>query len=1681
MSMSRRSWGFLGRVLDQGNSSRKGLTALVALVLLAAVCSAGALAEVTPADEANMIEWPTSEEALAEATVDATPISMPAVGQVSGPLTDLTRVEAAEVLDEAFGSALVEGAAEVYDELDIQEFRSDYVAVVLPDAGGGGSSRGLLSSSLPLRVENDQGDKELVDLDLEPVNGHFEPENPLVEVQIPSELSEGISFPQANITISVATGDTERTASEAGDATAFFPNIRTDSDVAITATPTGVETYTQLRSPDAPRSEVLDLTVPDNGHLTATDAGGAEVVDADGEVLLAVSAPWAIDAEGDQVPAALEVAGNSIIVTVDPPADAVYPILVDPIYESFHFTLMTGAYWDWVASSNPGFRARLYNGMTVEALQGATTPGNQGTFQYHVPRFWSDVNSGLEPPSTYIRNMKLWNLVYMMPYESYPYPAHPFMQMGLYSDVKQAFVSYGYRDGTSGPETNGSFVYDFTNSEDDVQVKHGGFAIATWSGSNPAYRYVQAQQASVEVSDKDSPALGDVGGVPQWVDTQPGSAIAYTVTDPGLGIHRLKMSFPAAPGGIWETVTSMGCVGASILPCPRTASNASKALSYNPGLMDQGENYVKVYAYDPVDHVSAGFKEARIKVDHTAPELATGGTLTEQVTVGVNQPSYTLNYNAADGDEAAPAPLSPLGSAGTGSGQLESPVGVAVDSKEDVWVSDLTNRKLVQYSKSGSVIRQVAALSPTFDPRGVAVAPDGNVWVADRASKMIVKLSPTGTYLGSVTTAAMSEPWGVAFGPGGEMWVSDLGAKRAFKFVGSELKLSIPLSPWYPGGTIAPVGIAVDRFGGPWIAIQGTSEGVLHLNSAGAFVSSFGSKGTGNGQFNSPTGIAIAKSGHVLVADAGNGRVQVFNTGGEFLRSFASTGSAANQLITPRGIAAGAGNTLYVVDTGNKRIATWSHADKDPQSGAAKLEIKVDGVAKETRTPGCATKNCVISGSWVMSADSYSVGKHKVEVIASDAVGRVSTKTYEVETHGDLSNPTVALSGSMTEQSTLGTTRPSYKLKVLASDPGLAEERKSGVASTSIKVDGALVDSTNPGCPAGGCSITREWTLNSNNYATGSHSVEVKATDAAGRSTVKTLSVSIARDVTAPTFASLDPFYTAPSGWVDQKTYRIQSLVTDADGYGVTSVQLKLDGSVVLSTTQTCPAGGCSKVFGSEPPLDMEPYSGGAHPAELIATDGAGNTRKRSWTVNVNPAGQIPAIEAVSTLQALEDVAEEEIVSPLTIDNAYYAGPDGNPILEEDTAGFHTDGAPAETTVSNDAADGFTVETPEGPVAVTPLGTDATASPVNLASDAAVVASNTDASVDSVLLPIFDGAMTFQSIRDRTAVETFSWSVTLHEEQYLEPIDSDTAVVYWNPEHPAFTIQAGLAHDADGSSVPTTLNVSGQNIITLTVNHRAGNPAAGYAPFVYPIIAGAGWEGGFKTHYIEMPPPSVPVTEQPTPTNLETIVSYELQVGAPEPVPESEADGGGATASSASRERRRKFLRSVCAHSAEWWESNDGGRAIAEGKSEGAYCGNSFDPVNHPGIAVLWRGNMRGAFLYTPGVKVRHNGAIACAKGIPTASRIKFYGMKEAYECRYGPKTSDGNGGVHADAGHYLRAQAHWELGQRSKCYGNQPSEECTPPDTCWEWMDRALELHLWPSGNIDPIKLLVAPPPGNC
>jgi len=81
---------------------------------------------------------------------------------------------------------------------------------------------------------------------------------------------------------------------------------------------------------------------------------------------------------------------------------------------------------------------------------------------------------------------------------------------------------------------------------------------------------------------------------------------------------------------------------------------------------------------------------------------------------------------------------------------------------------------------------------------------------------------------------------------------------------------------------------------------------------------SFGTWGGADGDFDKPCGIAVDRSGLVYVADAGNGRVQVFDGEGRFRKHFGRGEGGwlkkVGKLLAPSGVAVDSAGTCYVGD-----------------------------------------------------------------------------------------------------------------------------------------------------------------------------------------------------------------------------------------------------------------------------------------------------------------------------------------------------------------------------------------------------------------------------------------------------------------------------------------------------------------------------------------------------------------------------------------------------------------------------------------------------------------------------------------------------------------------------------------------------------------------------------------------
>jgi hypothetical protein len=148
-----------------------------------------------------------------------------------------------------------------------------------------------------------------------------------------------------------------------------------------------------------------------------------------------------------------------------------------------------------------------------------------------------------------------------------------------------------------------------------------------------------------------------------------------------------------------------------------------------------------------------------------------------------------------------------------------------------------------------------------------------------------------------------------------------------------------------------------------------------------------------------------------------------------------------------------------------------------------------------------------------------------------------------------------------------------------------------------------------------------------------------------------------------------------------------------------------------------------------------------------------------------------------------------------------------------------------------------------------------------------VVAAAAEEGNSAPLRPVSEGGLSIPIITGPTAPEEYpvQYEHLISGVRFRQVNDQLIAIEYLGRVNAEWNIEAVPAYAADGAAVPTSIRLAENEkgyVVTMIVHHRAGNPAAGGAPFVYPI-QGSAREGGSFIGAVEVKPspaaePTVP-------------------------------------------------------------------------------------------------------------------------------------------------------------------------------------------------------------------------------
>ncbi len=256
-------------------------------------------------------------------------------------------------------------------------------------------------------------------------------------------------------------------------------------------------------------------------------------------------------------------------------------------------------------------------------------------------------------------------------------------------------------------------------------------------------------------------------------------------------------------------------------------------------------------------------------------------------------------------------------------------VGVATNSKGHIFV--YTRDGILTYSVGSSrqFGRGAAARLYEFDDKGnfmreigkgtyaqafahtVRVDPQDNIWMVDEGSNMIVKFSPEGKVL--MTLGRKPEDFSGIPGPVAEN-------ESAGGISGGQIERQLLLSSrpggmppaaaaaggGGEGGGLGPFAmfnretdVAWDQQGNIFVSDGYNNKRVVKFDKDGKFLSAFGSRGHGDGQFEDVHTIQVDHQGNVYVGDRANKRLSVFDNDGHFKTAYINVGSPWAVCITP--------------------------------------------------------------------------------------------------------------------------------------------------------------------------------------------------------------------------------------------------------------------------------------------------------------------------------------------------------------------------------------------------------------------------------------------------------------------------------------------------------------------------------------------------------------------------------------------------------------------------------------------------------------------------------------------------------------------------------------------------------------------------------------------------------------
>jgi DNA-binding beta-propeller fold protein YncE len=207
---------------------------------------------------------------------------------------------------------------------------------------------------------------------------------------------------------------------------------------------------------------------------------------------------------------------------------------------------------------------------------------------------------------------------------------------------------------------------------------------------------------------------------------------------------------------------------------------------------------------------------------------------------------------------------------------------VTVDEDDNVFVLTRAPARVIVFDRDGEYKASWGEGILSDRPHGITAGKDGTVYCVDQAAHVVRRLSRNGSQLSVIGQVGVP---------------SDAGGDEAAPLIKRQLTINRGAPPFNN-----PTKLAIGLEGDLYVTDGYGNARVHRFSPDGQLLSSWGSPGTGPGQFHLPHYVCVSPDGRVFVADRENERIQIFTPEGEFLEAWDHLQRPAAMVVTPTGL-----------------------------------------------------------------------------------------------------------------------------------------------------------------------------------------------------------------------------------------------------------------------------------------------------------------------------------------------------------------------------------------------------------------------------------------------------------------------------------------------------------------------------------------------------------------------------------------------------------------------------------------------------------------------------------------------------------------------------------------------------------------------------------------------------------